>query len=122
MQIYIFYYKYLFILLFAALSIQSARAQTDTVGTDTTLNMDAVYDRPFLNIGKLPLAIGGYLEANSQYAATDGITEGLSFQMRRVSIFLSSTVARRIKFLAELEFEDGTKEINIEYAAMDLEL
>lgn len=87
-----------------------------------TLNMDAVYNRPFLGVGKLPIAIGGYLEANTQYAVTDGVSEGFSFQMRRLTLFFSSTIARKIKFLSEIEFEDGTKEINIEFAAVDFEL
>ncbi len=83
--------------------------------------MDAVYDRPFLSKAKIPIAIGGYFEANTFYSATDGISEGFSFQFRRLSLFLSSSIAKRIKFLAEIEFEDGTKEINIEYASIDLE-
>lgn len=83
--------------------------------------MDAVYNRPFLQIGKAPVALGGYIEANSQYAVRDGITEGLSFQMRRLTLFVSSSVGKRIKFLSELEFEDGTKEINIEFAAIDFQ-
>jgi len=115
-----------------------AHAQTDSTsalnqlfGRDTTLrqgdqqlklNMDATYDRPFLTTNKLPVSVGGYLEANTQYMQTDGITEGLSFQMRRMTIFMAATINRRIKFLSELEFEDGTKEINIEFAAMDIEL
>lgn len=86
------------------------------------LNMDAVYNRPFLTVGKLPVAIGGYLEANTQYSGTDGVTEGFSFQMRRMTLFVSSTIAKKIKFLSELEFEEGTKEINLEYCAMDVEL
>ncbi|QQS30044.1 MAG: hypothetical protein IPM47_03575 [Sphingobacteriales bacterium] len=107
-----------------------ANAQTDTVKliqrvpADTSgkkLNMDAVYNRPFLTAGKLPVALGGYLEANTQYESTDGISDGLSFQARRFTLFFSSTIAKRIKFLSELEFEDGTKEINIEFAAMDIE-
>lgn len=105
-------------------------AQTDTtkfiqrIPADTSkqkLNMDAVYNRPFLTAGKLPIAIGGYLEANTQYASTDGVSDGLSFQARRFTLFFSSTIAKKIKFLSELEFEDGTKEINIEFAAMDIE-
>lgn len=105
-------------------------AQSDTarifqhIPPDTSkqqMNMDAIYNRPFLKAGKLPIAIGGYLEANTQYAVTDGISEGFSFQARRFTLFFSSTVAKKIKFLSELEFEDGTKEINIEFAAMDME-
>ncbi len=85
------------------------------------LNVDAVYNRPFLQIGKMPLSLGGYVEANSNYMVADGVTEGLSFQMRRLTIFMSSTIGKRIKFLSEIEFEDGTKEINIEFAAVDIE-
>lgn len=91
---------------------------------DTTriaLNMDAVYNRPFLQFGKIPVALGGYVEANSNYMVTDGITDGLSFQMRRLTLFVASSIGKRIKFLSEIEFEDGTKEINIEFAAVDLE-
>lgn len=84
------------------------------------LNMDAVYDRPFLAVGKMPVALGGYLEANSIYSSEDGVSEGLSFQARRLTIFMSATISKRIKFLSELEFEDGTKEIGIEFAAMDV--
>lgn len=95
------------------------RLQADTL--QSKLTMDAVYNRPFLTVGKLPVALGGYLEANTQYSATDGVDDGFSFQMRRMTLFFSSTIAKRIKFFSELEFEDGTKEINIEYCALDLE-
>jgi len=83
--------------------------------------MDAVYNRPFLTAGKIPIAIGGYLEVNTQYASTDGISEGFSFQARRFTLFFSSTIAKKIKLLSELEFEDGVKEINLEFAAVDIE-
>ncbi|HMO60763.1 MAG TPA: hypothetical protein PKC39_05145 [Ferruginibacter sp.] len=85
------------------------------------MNMDAVYNRPFLQLGKLPVALGGYAEANYQYLQEDGITEGHQFQMRRLTLFVSSSIAKRIKFLSEIEFEDGTKEINIEFASVDFE-
>ncbi len=83
--------------------------------------MDAVYNRPFLQYGKIPVALGGYMEANTNYEVTDGITDGLSFQMRRMTLFVSSSIHRKIKFLSEIEFEDGTKEINIEFAALDFQ-
>lgn len=85
------------------------------------LNMDAVYDRPFIKAGKLPVALGGYAEANYQYLGQDGVTEGHQFQMRRLTLFVSSSISKRIKFLTEIEFEDGTKEINIEFASVDFE-
>jgi hypothetical protein len=32
-----------------------------------TLAMDAMYNRPFLKAGKLPVSIGGYVESDWQY-------------------------------------------------------
>jgi hypothetical protein len=95
------------------------RQQKDT--SALKLNMDAVYNRPFLSVAKLPVALGGYVEANWQHLGTDGVTEGHQFQMRRLTLFVASSISRRIKFLSEIEFEDGTKEINIEFASMDIE-
>jgi len=86
------------------------------------LNMDAVYDRPFIKLGKLPVSLGGYAEGNYQYTSKNGISEGNQFQFRRMTLFISSTIYNRIKFLTEIEFEDGTKEINIEFASVDLEI
>lgn len=86
------------------------------------LNMDAVYDRPFLQMGKMPVALGGYLEANSSYFSSDGVSDGLSFQIPRLTVFMSATIRQRIKFMTEIEFEEGGKEVNIEFAALDIEL
>lgn len=121
--------KYLLFILFIFYQIEifaqvdsSLFRRVQTQDSTLKLNMDAVYNRPFLQAGKFPVAIGGYIEANSNYMVSGGITDGLSFQMRRLTLFVSSSVGKRIKFLSELEFEDGTKEINIEFAAIDLEL
>jgi hypothetical protein len=118
---------YLFII--AAILANGVKAQIDpellrTPGqTNDTLkmNMDAVYNRPFIQVGKLPVAMGGYMEANYQYLGENGITEGHQFQMRRLTLFVSSSIAKRMKFLTEIEFEDGAKEINIEFASLDFE-
>ena len=106
-----------------------ALAQVDStllkrVPKDTSrlqLNMDAVYNRPFLSVGKVPVALGGYVEFNWQHMGTDGVSEGHQFQMRRLTFFVASSIYKRIKFLTEIEFEDGTKEINIEFASIDIE-
>jgi hypothetical protein len=93
---------------------------TDTL--DKSMNMDAVYNRPLFGVGKLPVSLGGYVEANWQHLSTDGVTEGHQFQFRRMTLFVSSTIAQRLKFLSEIEFEEGGKEIAIEFAALDVEL
>ena len=121
--------KQVVIIIFGFLFTGNLRAQIDPellrnpmTNTDSLkLNMDAVYDRPFVKVGKLPVAVGGYVEANYQYLGENGITEGHQFQMRRLTLFVSSSVSKRIKFLSEIEFEDGTKEINIEFASVDFE-
>ena len=120
----------LFIVISFFISGYDVAAQVDStlfrrIKKDTTkvlMNMDAVYNRPFLSVSKLPVAVGGYVEANWQHLATNGISEGHQFQMRRLTLFLGSNIYKRIKFLSEIEFEDGTKEINIEFASVDVEL
>jgi hypothetical protein len=109
-------------ILFLAYSHVHAQTDSLTAPPDSALNMEANYQRPFLTSSHSPLALGGYMEANTIYSGADGIAEGFSFQFRRLTLFASSTVSDRIKFLTEIEFEDGTKEINIEYAAVDLML
>jgi hypothetical protein len=112
------------LLIFTATQAQIDESLLKRVKRDSTkqsLNMDATYNRPSMRVGKTPLAIGGYLEANWQQIETDGISEGQQFQARRLSIFMSATISERVKFLSEIEFEDGGKEIGIEFAAIDVE-
>ncbi|MEI9921183.1 MAG: hypothetical protein WDO14_20655 [Bacteroidota bacterium] len=86
------------------------------------MNMDAIYNRPFLSVGKAPVSVGGYVEANYQYLGTNGISEGHSFVIPRMTLFVASSIHRKIRFLSELEFEEGTKEISIEFAAVDFNM
>ena len=95
------------------------RTPIDTVKQQ--LNMDAVYNRPFLTYGKVPVSVGGYAEMNWQHLGTDGVSEGHQFQMRRLTLFVSSSIGKKLKFLSEIEFEEGGKEIGIEFASLDVE-
>jgi len=104
--------KSLVYIVFLILLASTADAQIDPsllrrVPKDTSalqMNLDAVYNRPFLQVGKLPIALGGYAEANYQYIGEEGITEGHQFQMRRLTLFVSSSISKRIKFLIEIDF------------------
>jgi hypothetical protein len=78
----------------------------------------SLYQRPYL-LSSGRTAVGGYAEGNSNYFVTDGIGEGLSMELRRLSIFFFSSVGRRIRFTSELEFEHGTDEIAVETALVD---
>jgi hypothetical protein len=104
------------VLLFNLLLISSLSFAQDST---STLIQDAIFDRPFIDNTTSKTALGGYLEANSNYFIEDGLGEGLSFEMRRFNIFLYSSISERIKFLAELEFEHGTEEIALETALLD---
>jgi hypothetical protein len=77
-----------------------------------------VYNRPFLaSIGRT--AIGGYVEGNTNYFRQDGVSEGFSMELRRFNVFLFSSIGSRIRFISELEFEDGAEEIALETALID---
>lgn len=122
------------VVLSALLYAVSASAQIDSTQIDSTLlkrvpadtgsnnrmNMDAVYNRPALQIGSFPVAVGGYVEAAYEYIGEDGVVEGHSFSVPRVTLFVASSIHNRIRFLSEIEFEEGGKEIAIEFAAIDI--
>lgn len=110
--------------------VMAVHAQVDSVVVDTNsidsasqrLNMDAVYARPLNTLGTSAVALGGYAEAHAVFAGTDGVNEGWSFVIPRLTLFVSADINDRIRFLTEIELEEGGREINIEYAALDLEL
>jgi hypothetical protein len=124
-----FNFKRFFIIVFCIGISISINAQKDSsffkrVQIDTSkekLNMDGVYNKPFLAMGKMPVAMGGYMEANTQYSVSNGINaDGFAFQFQRVSMFLESSIGKNIKFNSEIEYEDGGEEIEVEYAFMDM--
>lgn len=114
----------------ACLFSMEVSAQIDStllkrVPVDTSknlLNMDAVYNRPFLQVGKLPVSVGGYIEADYGYIGEDGVTDGHSFRLPRMTLFVASSIHRKIKFLSEIEFEEGGEEVSIEFAALDINM
>lgn len=121
--------KTIYVFFIIILSVIYVKAQTDTLikrmPADTTalrINQDAIYNRPFITLGKTSTALGGYVEGNTNYFSTDGVSEGFSMELRRFNIFLYSAIAKRIKFLSELEFEHGTEEISLETAQIDFEI
>ncbi|HSM04330.1 MAG TPA: hypothetical protein VK858_06900 [Longimicrobiales bacterium] len=92
---------------------------TTAARPDTSAAQDGIYDRPFIaSLGRT--AVGGYVEANTNYFKEDGIGDGFSMEMRRFNIFLFSAIGSRIRFVSELEFEHGTEEIALETALLDV--
>jgi hypothetical protein len=89
------------------------RARVDSIPVQ-----GGVYNRPFLaSLGRT--AIGGYVEGNTNYFRQDGVSEGFSMELRRFNVFLFSSIGSRIRFISELEFEDGAEEIALETALID---
>ncbi len=104
-------------------SVYAQVSETDTL--DLTTNKGAIFNRPFVlqgQLGKSSTAIGGYIEGNTNYFSTEGVSDGFSMELRRFNIFLYASVADFVKFISELEFEHGTEEIALETALLDFEL
>lgn len=124
-RLYTIIYFLVFLLFSSGLTmaqIDSTLLKRNPVDTTTqTMNMDAVYNRPFLNVKSSTAFVGGYLEANWQHLGTDGVSEGHQFQARRMTLFISSSIGRKLKFLSEIELEEGGKKVAIEFAALDIE-
>ena len=99
------------------------RAQSDSL---QNTNKQAIYNRPFVLQNQFgastSAAIGGYIEGNTNYFSTEGVSDGFSMELRRFNIFLYASVGNFIKFISELEFEHGTEEIALETALLDFEL
>jgi hypothetical protein len=84
------------------------------------MNVDAIYSRPFMQRSGGDFGIGGYAEVNVQTVNEAGVQNGVEFQARRLTVFMSAAPTAYLRFLTEIEFENGTEEINIEFASLDL--
>jgi hypothetical protein len=110
--------------LFFAVSVNSAWAQepTDTAKTERPFVSGGVYDKPFLTRLQGRTAIGGYAEAHARWQRIEGLRDEAGFEAKRFNIFTNTTVSDFVRIGAELEFEDGGREIKLEYAAIDLRI
>jgi len=81
-----------------------------------------VYDKPFQTRLLGRTAIGGYAEAHARYERTAGVAGDAGFEVKRFNLFTSTRVSDHVRMAAELEFEDGAREIKLEYAAIDLRI
>lgn len=106
----------------------------DTTQTDSLKKVDSLHrgERPFVRGGVYDkpyqtrlfgrTAIGGYAEAHARYERVDGVRESAGFQAKRMTLFAHNPVSDLVRFAMELEFENGTEEILIEFAAIDLRI
>jgi len=99
-----------------------ADAQVDTTRRDSTSRpfvRGGIYDKPYLANLLGRAAIGGYAEAHARWEQVEGLTDEATFEAKRFNLFASSRVSDFVRIGAEIEFEDGGREINLEYAAID---
>ncbi|MFN2567511.1 MAG: hypothetical protein ABR499_21155 [Gemmatimonadaceae bacterium] len=98
------------------------RARRDTVRADTTRPFvrGGIYDKPFQTRLLGRTAVGGYAEAHARYERIEGLKDDAGFEAKRFNLFTSTRVSDFVRLGAELEFEDGAREIKLEFAAIDV--
>ncbi|MDP1859818.1 MAG: hypothetical protein Q8K82_14190 [Gemmatimonadaceae bacterium] len=96
----------------------SARSDTLTV----PFVRGGIYDKPFTTRLAGRTAIGGYAEAHARYQRVDGLPDESGFEAKRFNLFVNTRVSDVVRLAAELEFEDGGRDISIEFAAVDLRI
>lgn len=107
-----------FVLLLAAAT--TLRAQDSAHAPPRPFVEGGQYDRPYLTRLLGRTAIGGYAEAHARYERVSGLTEHAGFEAKRFNIFTATQVSDFVRIGAEIEFEEGGREIKLEYAAIDV--
>jgi len=96
--------------------------QADSIRADTTRPFvrGGMYDKPFQ--GRLfgRTAIGGYAEAHARWHQVEGLRDEAGFEAKRFNLFTHTRVSDVVRVGAELEIEEGGREVKLEYAAIDL--
>lgn len=101
--------------LMASLPYAALRGQEDTT---RAFVRGGVYDKPYLFDLLGRAAFGGYAEFHGRWEREEGVTE-FTFLPKRFNLFTAAQVSDFVRFAAELEFEEGTEEILLEFAAID---
>src|SRR5687768_10136173 len=106
-----------------ALSAPAAMAQQPDTIADSTRRpfvRGGIYDKPFQ--GRLfgRTAIGGYAEAHARWQEVEGLRDEAGFEAKRFNLFTHTRVSDIVRIGAEIEIEEGGREVKLEYAAIDL--
>lgn len=100
-------------------SADTARPSADSAVAQPFVR-GGIYDKPYQTRRLGGTAIGGYAEAHARYQRVDGLRDEAGFQARRLTLFANNQVSDLVRLALELEFENGTDEIQMEFAAIDL--
>ena len=102
-----------------------AAQQRDTARADSLgrpFVRGGVYDKPFQAQLFGRTAIGGYAEVHARYERVDGLRDEVGFDAKRFNLFTSTRVSDFVRIASEIEFEEGAREIKLEYAAIDFRI
>lgn len=104
------------------LASAAALAQpADSVAIDAEPFVEGGYDdKPHLRGLFGRIAIGGYAELHGIWQREDGATDDAGFLLKRWNLLASTRVSDHVMVWAEVEFEDGGKEIRLELAQIDV--
>jgi hypothetical protein len=101
-------------------------AQRDTTAARDTIDRPfvrgGVYDKPYLTRLGGRTTIGGYAEAHARWERVDGRRDEAGFEAKRFNLFTNTRVSDFVRVGAELEFEEGGREVKLEYAAIDVRI
>jgi hypothetical protein len=110
----------------ALLAIASALTleaqQPDSARADSTRPFvrGGMFDKPFQTRLLGRTAIGGYAEAHARWEEVEGLRDEAGFEAKRFNLFTHTRVSDIVRIGAEIEIEDGGRELKLEYAAIDL--
>jgi hypothetical protein len=106
-------------LLVAAWQLGAQQRDTSADTTRRPFVRGGVYDKPFQTRLFGRTAIGGYAEAHARWQEVEGLKDDAGFEAKRFNLFTHTRVSDFVRIGAELEFEEGGREIKLEYAAID---
>jgi len=109
---------FLFVVLFGNL----VAVGQDTTMIDRPFVTGGIYDKPYITRLRGRASIGGYAETAFRFEREAGFKNEMSFGVERFNLFAFAPVSDRVRLAAELEFEEGGGEINLELAIIDFEL
>jgi hypothetical protein len=111
------------VLVMLLLMAGAAHAQeTDTAKAERPFVRGGIYDKPHQTRLFGRTTIGGYAEAHARWQRIEGLKDDAGFEAKRFNLFTNTTVSDFVRIGAELEFEDGGREIKLEYAAIDVRI
>jgi hypothetical protein len=105
--------------------VRPAVAQDTTAARDTIERpfvRGGVYDKPFLSRLGGRTTLGGYAEVHARYERVDGVRDESGFEAKRFNLFTNTRVSDFVRIGAEIEIEEGGREVKLEYAAIDVRI